>query len=1134
MPSSNPFYIGYYPGDPIPRKPRGGGGKYIPRNYEYDEIIKWINEIDFETTNLPNVVKDEIVQDIKRQLRVSARPQTAGYDVQKALMFGDIEETPGVQLELNLNPQDWAEDPEKEAKKTLDRWKGAILNWTDWRNWAEERYFWEPILAGRDKLDPEGQAPLLEFQEEVAMRYMGYDHPYSTGLKPFQLDGIGVERDADWLRSYEDVGGVPTLIPGSGKEDVYNSAAGSFLNFTKEVESTATRNRAFNDFRMKSAIAVRTELNEFYNRPDIISTVDPALLQEVKNFSAAVEAATAIDYLRAGYGGAGTGGLAIAVDNLSKLQTEGSRAVAATSYSPLTASGVIDKLREDVNKVRNDPNDFLRRARDIIGGHAESLSGFNNNRCVKSLEDKLNKVEEIIGKYEHQDLGSKWVLGNFKAELEGVSMSIAKGGYVRKGLLHDMLQGITSDGIVGRKSFFAGEGRLGEAFDRLVSTKINVLGENTGLENMARVYRAAERMFDKNDVKDFVSAVEGGRFFQVYVWPMVRTRLNGFTPAAQLGEALSKRHYFGLSYSVDKMEQNLREQAYRAGGTLGEGAYLRKLAHADRFARLAPENRFRLNFRDAAGNLTGVWVSGGKHFTGAKSIYKQLITITDTADKTRGLFGAVLDNGKLAGFADGGRQMMDILNGNKMLRISDVMQRSPEAIDNMNRGVRRFRIWLYLNREKLGLQFDAQKKLVVDGIGATQNQRALLQLFQQLGTRIDTNDYVNILWERAGYLQYLSAFANQIQTKLVKTVGRLMAPYVQLKNAISTAIAEASSKVITAIIAAVSGGSGTAFSAVIDKIIKPVVKFVVNYVINKAEALFKAVVKGDLTAFVEGMEKSYARVGKYVILAMIAPLTLFALLIFVMMTMLGSLPAVDPTTSGGFHTGFDPDTPPGPPGQGYPGCSDDAMGPYTNPAGAPPYSGDFACFEFVDPTPSRPTVTGCNYTYTLEPWSEDLKQRFGEAIDALRAVQGGRFLNYLCNNIGSNIKLYKARNNEVWWCGCAGVWGEHSIVYTSRCSYRNQKYLNYLFAHEAGHIFNRLGSFGYYDRTAGERTLPTYPGVCGAINDPGEDFAEIIGNWVQVNVCNCREAANYGINWGEWWDSFPRRRDFARDVLFNQ
>jgi hypothetical protein len=1173
MPSSNPFYVGYYPGDPIPRTPRSGGGKYIPKNYDYDEITKWINEIDFSATNFPDVVKNEIVADIKRQLRLSSRPQTASYDVQKALMFGDIEETPGVQLELNLNPKDWADDPEKEAKKTAERWKKAIFHWTDIRNWAEERYFWEPILAGRDQLDPEGQVPLLGFEEKVALKYMGHDSPYSTGLKPFQLEDIGIEKPAVWLEKFDvdaidrnlaaghsakiyphdtaaiQAGAEVSFISGTGRQDVYDAAAGSFLKFTHEAEGTARRNFSFNTFRLEAAEAVRTELNQHFGELDSqgdfkkvylddngsqkIRTggfgvvqydpaLDPELVQEVRNFSAAVDVATVMNTVRAGP--SGKEGLAKAISGLSALQLEGARAVNTDTMELITGQSVVGDLKKTVKVAREN----LGYARGTIGNHSASLKGFDENYLIKKFNKKLDTIEELVNKYQDQDLSSKFVLGNFKAELEGVSNSIAKSGYIKKGLMHDMLQGLAEDGIVRKKSFFAGKGRLGEAFEQAAAARFSE-GKNSGLDNISRVVRAAGRMYDKNDVQDLLSTVEGGKVFQVYFWPVIRTRLNGFTPAAQLGEALQKRHYFGLHYNQDKMEQNLREKGYllSQAGTPSRAGYQKNLSSLDNYARLAPENRFRLNFKDGAGKVVNTaWVAGGKHFIGAKSIYGQLVTISDPANKTLGLLGARLDKGKLVGFDDGGTKLIEVLNGDLNLSISGLAANNKEAVNDLKRSVFRFRLWLNANKDRFGLEFDSKGMLVK---GSAQNEKILLQIFQQLGHRLDSNDYMNILWERAGYLQYLSAFANQIQSRVVRVLGRFISPYVQMKNAISTAFAEASYKFVTGLMAAFTGGTGLALSAFLDKLIKPVIKFIVNTVINKTEAFFKAVLKGDVGAFTAGLEKTVTSFSKIALYIAIAPLAIIIFLIFMFMTMLGSLPAVDPTLSGGFHSGYDPGT--GPPGSGYAGCSEEAMGPYANPAPIPEYVfGNNRCFEFVNPTPGNTTVYGCGTQYTLQEWNHDLIMRFGTAIEALAAVQGGNFINRLCQ--GGTIRLYKAVDTP-GWCGCAGVAGG-GIVYTSTCSYQRQSYLNYLFAHEAGHIYNgRLGWLGYAQHTAGEPTLPTYPGVCGSQNSASEDFAEIIGNWVQVNVCNCADAANYGQNWATWWDSFPRRRDFSSGILFN-
>ena len=74
---------------------------------------------------------------------------------------------------------------------------------------------------------------------------------------------------------------------------------------------------------------------------------------------------------------------------------------------------------------------------------------------------------------------------------------------------------------------------------------------------------------------------------------------------------------------------------------------------------------------------------------------------------------------------------------------------------------------------------------------------------------------------------------------------------------------------------------------------------------------------------------------------------------------------------------------------------------------------------------------------------------------------------------------------------------------------------------------SRFGSADLTSAIAAEGTFPTYPGNCGFNNTLNEDFAETIGNWVQVNACDCPGVATYGPDWSTWWDYFTAHKTWA-------
>jgi len=155
---------------------------------------------------------------------------------------------------------------------------------------------------------------------------------------------------------------------------------------------------------------------------------------------------------------------------------------------------------------------------------------------------------------------------------------------------------------------------------------------------------------------------------------------------------------------------------------------------------------------------------------------------------------------------------------------------------------------------------------------------------------------------------------------------------------------------------------------------------------------------------------------------------------------------------------------------------------------------------------------------------------FHSAFDRIKQVPG-HYLDRLCDE--GKITLYRA-SDQPNWCGNANGTSSE-IVFTSTCGYHNTDYTSYLFAHETGHIYwarhkddrTRWGS-----TVAGENRLPTYSLGCGGTQDASEDFADNIGDYVYVNLCDCPDISNYGSDFNSFWASFPKHLQAAIQVLF--
>ena len=163
-------------------------------------------------------------------------------------------------------------------------------------------------------------------------------------------------------------------------------------------------------------------------------------------------------------------------------------------------------------------------------------------------------------------------------------------------------------------------------------------------------------------------------------------------------------------------------------------------------------------------------------------------------------------------------------------------------------------------------------------------------------------------------------------------------------------------------------------------------------------------------------------------------------------------------------------------------------------------------------------------SYTLSDWPDGNIETFTLAMNIM-AARTGTYVTRLCE--AGPIHLLRSSNTPGW---CAEVMDANTIVFNSTCTYSIQAYLNYLFAHETGHIYKNR--FEILDEFAAntmnlEGTFPTYPGNCGSNNTSSEDFSETIGNWVHVNACDCPGIINIGADWETFWNAYPNHRDWV-------
>jgi hypothetical protein len=1053
--------IGYYPGQAIARRPRPP--KPIPpAEYDLDVINQWIKNLDLDVQHMPSYVKEQVIADIKRQLKLSANVRKETYNVQTALEYGDLDETPNVELDLNLNINDWIKDPEKELKSTAQSVKDDIFNWTDFVNYVERRYFWEPIISGRDELSPVGEKPILS----DPVNKFGEEQVGTAGRDkgPFQLTGFDISESGTG-KDYVTLQGGQAVLSKHDK-DVGAVAAENFLKLQDGAESAVTRNGLYRAFNQSAVEAVSVALKNEFGAAGVHTEALGNLEAAVDYSDAMVSTHKALGDLK---------------KEINKVRTNNAAIPAASVQAAFAGF----KPEEQITKLND--------ARAKIVNPADRLE-FDSQ--TKWLSDTLNDLVQMKDSYAPTGgtaATNTFVIGDLVGRIDNVSKNIGYVG-IKKGQGDKYLKSLVDNSILRGETPFRSQGdtkALGKAIQEYNEIK-HAAGETSFIENVQRVSYISGRTYSKNDVRDILSGIENGKLIQNLVWADIKARIGGNYGPNALGDFLKSTHYFGLKYDPD-----YDSAKYRIVGNVGQT-----------FKSLTPYNRFKVDLRDVG--LGKVSVIGGEHFQGALNVYS-LFTSHDPADRTLGKLGAVLNaRGEVQrGFRDGGSSLIRFLN----TQYVEGLQIDVKDFTKYANQVSQFKDYLVRNASKFGLRIE--NGIIVDD---TANAAILGALITKLGVRNQGNIHASITWERLGHLQKLTEFANIIQNKYFKGVSKIAAPFFQLRSVVYTKVSKYLTGLVIKSLAATTG-IGVILAPLI-KLFRPLIDNIIMAISIKVEDFVKAALTLNLPEFFKSMEKLTNNSIKIVLYVLGAPFFIITLLAFMFMgSSLTTFSPVDTTEMSNLGAA---------PGDGYPvgtgnyaGCTDvNATPPYANPGGSSVSTAN--CFSFEMPSSTYGQ-------YVLMPWDSPGARReaFDEAIRTLQQ-RAGPYLDKLCEGAGT-IHLYRSSSNPGF---CAQVFGD-TIVFNSTCSYTNQDYLNYLFAHETGHVAdNKIAGAkaSYALATANEDTFTTYPLACGSTsNDSNEDFAETIGNWVQANVCDCRApAGGYGGTWEGFWNQRPAHRDWMR------
>ena len=884
MASGNILYPGYYPGQPVIRSPRGGKPKYD--EYTYGAIDEYLNQFDINDVDIgavPRWVWERAWKDVEETLQVVyVKPESTSYtpEVVKDFPEEEIQELPGVSgITLNLNPADWVEDPEKQIKKTLKNWRGAVFRWDDFNVRAQKELVWNQLIDGKSirgfsgrRVDTSG----FQFARKTRGTDLGTRGEIPAGsLTPLQLTGLGVTykssrkgkksyNGTEWVSVEEDI-------------DAFDEVGKLFKDFTQKVDAAITRYDAYTGLQLASIKALDASLKKSFGSGSNMDAVERSgvkdengndILDASGNYVTAIDKDKSVNAYNAGHY------KSVIVNENDAMLAEGfivqahfaeqlaslenaQKKLAASMEKLIAGVGDTKTALEDVKDTLSKLDNQIARtdiAVEKLQKFKSTYAGANSIPFFRNLDTQLGSVRSSLGRFSSLARGSgfKTLLANAdtKSRLEAVRQAMG----MRSELVATGKGMFGGDILTNRGLGFKG-GYYEQYLGRMMNSQLlshpdsafsKMLRDHhvIGGQRLASYVAYAAKIYNYNDFKDLIKNVEGGKYLNLYGWTFfLKERYKYLTPAYYTELFMKKMHYFGLN--------------------IQDGSSVKAFKIADKlFKNRLFANRFKL-----IGSGGMLLVQGGAHFA---------VPIEMLSLLSNGGFGSITDPATMGRF-------FDYLNG-KLFAGMEI----PENADKWLGKLGNFKAWLMKddNYKKFGIA-------VVNGeiVQSKENLDRLAKLFRQIKNVEDSKGQINPTVAYLGLLQRLSSKLNAIQAWLYKSkAGQILAKAISVVYYLKTTIAEAVAGFVTGALAIGTEGLGAIIGPLVDRI----VKYAVIKILNVGEAFIKAIFKLDFSDLGEMLEDGINLTLKTVgVIFLLFGLAMVGI-IFIITSIISAIPPSDP------------------------------------------------------------------------------------------------------------------------------------------------------------------------------------------------------------------------------------------------
>ncbi len=846
MASSNPFYLGYYPGDrPLYKRP--SGGRRFTGNPDLDllDFGKFFNTFE-KDTDIPAWFIERIKKDFESSLKAQIKP-TKEVSPEALELYGPeaMEDLPGaVGISISLNPNDWLSDPGEQFKKTVKDWFKAIADWDDFDTLNREQ-LWENVLSDvdiyRTARNKSRLRPIRRLQEKFDEIDVALQHEATTSLAQ-RLDGSGaagaVHAAANPLSlDHPDIG-------------EYRKLKHSILSFQVNSRNVILRENKYDAVISSAAKALKADLEKNVTPASYTPEAQMFLLKNELH------------------------------EKISSLQK-------AVDYEGLVSGGKKTSLQEKLDtflltgNIKDAPNTAdLNVIRAKIGEAETFLQQLNNTPEGLAIQRRLGRSVINPFKVYLEDLNKFVAVGSDVADIARKvdGLGTAQPSLVlRAELTKNIAEARNSIVNVGSRGNIFGRGGLagGDPFSRSVNRRLlrdmerDIRNEEndafTGTDNIIKlrtIFRRLEQERDYAAAEELLRAFEGKRLLSTYLWPRFKNRIEVLTPAYWSNKFLTRVHRLGFVVNKDYADDNgiaffwgFKLTGSTAGGL---GSLLLKPL----------EHKFNVNFEAGGRNFALRNVTAGSHFKIIEDI------------------GSALSTGKLdirafeellhAGVSIGDTAGLDALYASLTARYGTLPFKRAE-FDAIYFNLQKFKDWMSKNHGKFGF---SAADIADPGIMAGFIKRIFYTKVDNRGALKPSRRYV-------GILEKINEKLNNLQHWFTTTrAGRLVSSASNIKSIVANRVVDGISRVTARLLASIAEGATAGVASPLVEFLVPIVRKVMYVVLIKtmdtAQGTFKAFFKGDFSQLIESWDKTYDYMTKTLLYGVGIPVGCLILLILLL------------------------------------------------------------------------------------------------------------------------------------------------------------------------------------------------------------------------------------------------------------